>query len=195
MAIKSIEVYGDTLIINQNGTRITAYRTPGGLYMPLTGGSGPPPDPDPDPDPPDPDGWMHPLGKQTPYSQREDGGQSHSGGAVDFGLGYGTEAPLYAAVSGPVLFAGFEAGGGGNVIVIGAPDGCGITYAHLNRVDVAVGSNVKVGDVIGLSGWTGNVIPEGPGGSHLHFEIRVNGIIWGVWHRAPEYMLSKGVTL
>ncbi|RPI83723.1 MAG: M23 family metallopeptidase [Chloroflexi bacterium] len=40
-------------------------------------------------------------------------------------------------------------------------------YGHLDQVDVARGQHVEVGQIVGLSGATGNVT-----GPHLHFEVR-----------------------
>lgn len=47
-------------------------------------------------------------------------------------------------------------------------------YSHLNRMDVKVGDKVKAGQVIGLTGSTGNAVnmTTVKTGSHLHFEIR-----------------------
>ncbi|MFH1255502.1 MAG: M23 family metallopeptidase [bacterium] len=51
-------------------------------------------------------------------------------------------------------------------------------YAHLSRIDVAAGQQVKQGDTIGLSGGTPGTIGAGPytNGAHLHFEVLENGI-------------------
>jgi murein DD-endopeptidase MepM/ murein hydrolase activator NlpD len=44
-------------------------------------------------------------------------------------------------------------------------------YAHLSRAIARNGAKVQAGDIIGLSGASGNVT-----GPHLHFEIRRNGV-------------------
>lgn len=53
-----------------------------------------------------------------------------------------------------------------------------LIYAHMERgsVQVKVGQVLKTGNVIGRMGYSGNCWPEGPGGMHLHFELRKNGI-------------------
>jgi murein DD-endopeptidase MepM/ murein hydrolase activator NlpD len=43
-------------------------------------------------------------------------------------------------------------------------------YAHQSQIGVRVGQVVQKGQVIGLTGCTGLCF-----GSHLHFEVRVNG--------------------
>ena len=47
-------------------------------------------------------------------------------------------------------------------------------YAHLDRVDVRVGQDVKAGEQLGLSGDTGNAkgMSTEVKGGHLHFELR-----------------------
>lgn len=44
-------------------------------------------------------------------------------------------------------------------------------YYHLNDVLVSIGDNVKVGQQIGVQGWSGSVDPPDVNGKHLHFEI------------------------
>ena len=65
----------------------------------------------------------------------------------------------------------------GNLVVIQLAGGGEVTawYAHLTERRVSVGDTVRAGQVIGTVGFQGHVIPQGPGGSHLHFEVRVKG--------------------
>jgi murein DD-endopeptidase MepM/ murein hydrolase activator NlpD len=93
------------------------------------------------------------------------GNRFHTG--VDFAAGYGT--PVYAARSGRVISAGYDAGGYGNLVVIAHGQGVTSWYAHLNRIRVGrgyVGQGARIGDV-GATGFS-----TGP---HLHFEVRVRG--------------------
>ena len=48
-------------------------------------------------------------------------------------------------------------------------DGVIFKYAHLNKINVKQGDNIKQGDVVGFMGSTGMST-----GSHLHFEIKIN---------------------
>ncbi len=74
-----------------------------------------------------------------------------------------------ASQTGKVIFAGNRSGYGRLIIL---DHGQGITsyYAHLDKILVREGAQVKRGDLIGKVGETGKVT-----GPHLHFEIRVNG--------------------
>lgn len=76
-------------------------------------------------------------------------------------------AHVGAARAGVVTFAGRDDGFGKLVIV---DHGRGVTtyYAHLRRIDVAVGDRVVAGDDVGRVGSTGN-----SSGPHLHFEVRI----------------------
>lgn len=94
---------------------------------------------------------------------------SHDGhSALDFGVPVGTE--VHTTMEGKVAYAGWNNEGYGNLVII--ENGQFRTYyAHLSSVPVKVGQIVKDGDIIGLSGNTGNST-----GPHLHYEIRKNGV-------------------
>ena len=94
--------------------------------------------------------------------------KGHSG--IDYGCPLGTE--ILASADGTVIFAGWDTTGYGNLVVIRHPDGNATYYAHLQKINVKTMQAVKQSDIIGTAGWTGNVVPAGPGGCHLHFEAR-----------------------
>ena len=66
----------------------------------------------------------------------------------------------------------------GNYAIIDFGNGFSSRSYHmkLQSIVVSVGQQLAAGDVIGTMGYTGNTIPKGPGGTHLHFEIRKNGV-------------------
>lgn len=80
------------------------------------------------------------------------------------------KAPVPAANSGKVLFAGLQ-GIFGNLVVIDHGLGLMSLYSHMSSIDVKVGDQVKKGDIIAHTGTTGLA-----GGDHLHFGILLNGI-------------------
>lgn len=59
----------------------------------------------------------------------------------------------------------------GNYVRIDTEDGLKLYFCHLAERRVKAGDKVKAGDVIGVEGNTGYSF-----GSHLHFEIRKNGV-------------------
>lgn len=77
--------------------------------------------------------------------------------------------PVRASSGGLVAFAGL-AGSYGQMIEIDHGDGLRTRYAHLSRLLVQRGDRVSQRDPIALMGSTGRST-----GSHLHFEVRVNG--------------------
>ncbi|NOH12145.1 MAG: M23 family metallopeptidase [Chloroflexi bacterium] len=88
--------------------------------------------------------------------------------AIDIALPEGN--PIQTSMSGQVVHAGWSHQGYGNLVIV--ENGPYRTYyAHLSEIPVTVGQNVQAGQVIGLSGNTGNST-----GPHLHYEIRLNGI-------------------
>lgn len=92
--------------------------------------------------------------------------QGHTG--IDIGHEPGSE--IYAAADGTVVEAVFKHTGYGRYIVIDHGNGYQTCYAHCSELLVEVGQKVSAGDVIALTGSSGNST-----GSHLHFEIRFNG--------------------
>ncbi|MCO4090562.1 MAG: M23 family metallopeptidase [Sphingorhabdus sp.] len=89
----------------------------------------------------------------------------HAG--LDFKGPVGT--PILAAAKGKVVLAGFN-GGYGNSVEIRHANGLVTRYAHLSGVHVRRGQMVERGVQIGRMGSTGRST-----GSHLHFEVRLNG--------------------
>lgn len=89
----------------------------------------------------------------------------HSG--MDFSANVGT--PVYVTGNGKVVQAGWD-GLYGKCIVIDHGFGYTTRYAHLNRISVKVGQQVKRGETIGEVGSTGKST-----GPHLHYEVHVKG--------------------
>ncbi|WP_326691488.1 MULTISPECIES: M23 family metallopeptidase [unclassified Streptomyces] len=90
---------------------------------------------------------------------------AHSHTGQDFAVPTGT--PVHAVGKGTVVST--SCGDAfGNQIVIRHPGGYYTQYAHLSRIHVRRGQEVATGELIGLSGSTGNST-----GPHLHFEVRV----------------------
>lgn len=74
---------------------------------------------------------------------------------------------LYAVDAGVVVYAGWNNGGYGNVVVIDHGNGWQSLYAHMSSVAVGCGDGVFQGTVIGGMGSTGNST-----GTHVHFELQ-----------------------
>jgi murein DD-endopeptidase MepM/ murein hydrolase activator NlpD len=88
---------------------------------------------------------------------------AHPGIDIAAGLG----APIYASDTGVIVFAGWSTRGYGNLIIVDHGNGWQTAYAHLSQINVVCGQGVFQGNLIGLSGSTGN-----SSGAHLHFEMR-----------------------
>jgi murein DD-endopeptidase MepM/ murein hydrolase activator NlpD len=89
-------------------------------------------------------------------------------------------ASVYAADAGVVVFAGWANGGYGNTVMIDHGNGYQTLYAHLNSVAAGCGASVSAGRTVGYAGSTGNST-----GSHLHFEVRLNGGFINPWFVLP----------
>ncbi len=89
-------------------------------------------------------------------------------GGVDFPVPTGSN--VYAAGDGKVILVKYLNYSYGYHVVIDHGDGLSTLYAHNSSINVNVGDYVTQGQIIALSGSTGNST-----GPHCHFEVRVNG--------------------
>jgi len=89
---------------------------------------------------------------------------------LDIANGYGT--PISAADGGVVVTALKLSNSYGWHVIIDHGNGFSTLYGHLSEMYVDYGDRVRKGDVIGLMGSTG--YSTGP---HLHFEVRLQGIL------------------
>jgi murein DD-endopeptidase MepM/ murein hydrolase activator NlpD len=85
----------------------------------------------------------------------------------DFEVPYGTE--VQATGDGTVIESGWN-GGFGNCIIIDHGYGYQTIYGHLSGIKVSKGQNVKRGDLIGISGSSGQST-----GPHLHYQVEQMG--------------------
>jgi murein DD-endopeptidase MepM/ murein hydrolase activator NlpD len=78
-----------------------------------------------------------------------------------------------AAAPGEVVSVGYVTGfeGYGKVVVVQVTSDVVTLYAHLSSTRVHPGQTVARGEVLGIAGCTGYCT-----GTHLHFEVRQNGI-------------------
>jgi murein DD-endopeptidase MepM/ murein hydrolase activator NlpD len=97
------------------------------------------------------------------YQKKKIGESIHLG--VD--LASTANAPIEAANSGAVVFAG-NRGIYGNAVIIDHGLGVFSLYGHMSDVKAKAGQQVAKSDVIGVSGFTGLA-----GGDHLHFSMIV----------------------
>jgi murein DD-endopeptidase MepM/ murein hydrolase activator NlpD len=124
----------------------------------------PPPPPAPAPDSPptvSTSGWMWPVdcALSSGFGGREGG--FHNG--ADFACPVGTA--IHAATSGEIVAVG-EAQGYGLWIQMVADSGEVIDYGHISTWNVSVGQRVRVGEIIGATGNSGQ-----SSGPHLHLRI------------------------
>ncbi len=89
----------------------------------------------------------------------------HTG--IDVALRYGT--PVMATADGTVVGSGWQPGYGWSVLVQHG-EGYNTLYAHLSEALAQLGERVKPGEIVGLSGSSGNST-----GPHLHYEIWKDG--------------------
>jgi len=118
---------------------------------------------------------LQPLELAWPAEGTETDGFGPRWGRMHHGIDIGILRSLdvRAATSGTVTAAGWLAGyeGYGNVVTLDLGGGWSLLYAHLSTARVVPGQWLDVGDRIGTAGCTGWCT-----GTHLHFELRENGV-------------------
>ena len=104
--------------------------------------------------------------------------------------------PVFSVADGVVLSAGEPSAGWGKLLVIGhrtlGGERLHSMYAHLDRIDVAVGALVSRGEKIGTVGTANGYYP-----AHLHFEMRASdGVDLGAgYSMVPLNRLDPAATL
>jgi murein DD-endopeptidase MepM/ murein hydrolase activator NlpD len=88
---------------------------------------------------------------------------------INISLPQGT--PIKAAEAGTVAYAGSEIKGFGNLVMIRHPDGWVSVYGNNSEIKVKRGDEIKRGQIIALSGQSGDVSAP-----QLHFELRKGSV-------------------
>ena len=102
-------------------------------------------------------GWRnHPIYRNLEF---------HKGMDIDAVEG----TPIRVTASGVVTKVGWN-GGYGLMVEVFHREGVSTVYAHLSKILVSVGQEVKKGEIIGNVGMTG--VATDP---HVHYEVRING--------------------
>jgi len=95
------------------------------------------------------------------------GPQSNGERNAGINIAVPTDTPIRCAEDGVVIYAGSGFKGFGNLALVRHPSSYVTVYAHAEELKVKRGDQIKRGDIIGLSGQTGNVnTPQ------LYFEVR-----------------------
>ena len=113
--------------------------------------------------PGDPVRFLRPISRRVTDGFGWFSGRRHTG--LDFPASYGSR--VGAGGRGRVVFAGWNTGGYGYLVVVAHRLGFESWYAHLSKVAVYRGQWVVGGNTIGYVGSSGRST-----GPHLHFEVR-----------------------
>jgi murein DD-endopeptidase MepM/ murein hydrolase activator NlpD len=103
--------------------------------------------------------------RMNPFSD-EGAREFHTG--VDISAPTGT--PVKATAAGMVIEARYTSGGYGRLVVIDHGGGYQTYYAHLSRLSVQMGQEVRRGESVGTVGSSGRTTAP-----HLHYEVRMRG--------------------
>jgi murein DD-endopeptidase MepM/ murein hydrolase activator NlpD len=106
--------------------------------------------------------------------------------AMHTGLDFRAEIgdPIQATANGVVTVAGWSAGYG-KTVEVDHGNGLATRYGHMSEIEVKVGQQIRIGQVLGKVGNTGRST-----GPHLHYETRVDGEAVD-----PQRFLSAGAKL
>jgi murein DD-endopeptidase MepM/ murein hydrolase activator NlpD len=124
-------------------------------------------------------GWLPYVSSGYGYRVHPISGAKNYHKGIDIAIPVGTE--LHAGFDGTVTI-GYDAGGYGNYVTLTSADGLVANYAHLDSVLVSDGQAVVSGDIIALSGNSGNST-----GPHLHLEVIKNAV-----YLNPSYFVDTG---
>lgn len=116
-----------------------------------------------------PDLWPVDGRLMGPFGRRSDPFSGHQAfhAGVDISAPVGT--PVRATADGIVVNASWS-GGYGRLVVIDHGRGVQTYYAHLSRIDVIAGQEIRRGEIIGALGASGRATAP-----HLHYEVRLGG--------------------
>jgi murein DD-endopeptidase MepM/ murein hydrolase activator NlpD len=107
--------------------------------------------------------WPVEAAVSSSFGRRD--GRAHDG--IDLAVPSGT--PVRAACDGVVRYAGERLRGYGRLVLVEHAGQLATVYAHNRELRVADGERVVRGQVLALSGQSGNASAP-----HLHFEVRLN---------------------
>lgn len=113
-------------------------------------------------------GFIWPTNKRGAYVSCGIWGYPGHTGTDITGTGHGSN--IYASAAGTVVKVRWGKSGYGYHLIINHGGGIQTLYAHCSNIYVKEGQYVNQGDIIAAMGSTGNST-----GTHLHFEIRING--------------------
>jgi len=82
-----------------------------------------------------------------------------------------TGMPVRTTADGIVIHAAWDLSGYGRLVIVEHSGGLQTWYAHLSRINVTVGQEVRRGETIGAVGSTGRVTAP-----HLHYEVHSAGL-------------------
>jgi len=111
--------------------------------------------------------WIAPIKAKitSPYGNRTLQGKTEFHNGIDL---YAPEGTPIKAPADAIVSSVYEHAAGGRQMILTHANGFKTGYAHLSQWKKSIGSKVKQGDIIALSGKTGEKIT----GAHLHFTMR-----------------------